>query len=190
MARKRINSRNRTKEKPYMINLQFLQNWEGKQVNRESKTRVSMLVGYVLKEFCVVSLVTKKVKSRSIIAPFFLNWAPFWNLISIKANNLFFIRKLSELYKKRHNFACDICISPKTRGNKNKQWTHLGALQKLLQWTDSYFALDKLYSTLIVDYVYLVQEKPRYTKQRSRHWIFCVFWVFIKTIFGTFWSIT
>ena len=29
---------------------------------------------------------------------------------------------------KRHNFACDIYIFSKTRGNKNKQWTHLGAL--------------------------------------------------------------
>ena len=30
--------------------------------------------------------------------------------------------------KKRHNFACDYYIFPKTRANKNKQWTHLGAL--------------------------------------------------------------
>ena len=27
-------------------------------------------------------------------------------------------------YTKRHNFACDNYIFPKTRGNKNKQWTH------------------------------------------------------------------
>ena len=30
--------------------------------------------------------------------------------------------------KQRHNFACDIYIFLKTRANKNKQWTHLGAL--------------------------------------------------------------
>ena len=27
-------------------------------------------------------------------------------------------------YTKRHNFACDNYIFPKTMGNKNKQWTH------------------------------------------------------------------
>ena len=37
-------------------------------------------------------------------------------------------KKLSELHKK-DNFACDIYIFPKTRGNENKHWTHLGALK-------------------------------------------------------------
>ena len=27
-------------------------------------------------------------------------------------------------YTKKRNFACDNYIFPKTRGNKNKQWTH------------------------------------------------------------------
>ena len=36
----------------------------------------------------------------------------------------FFWIKLSKLHKKRHNFACDNYSFPKTRGNKNKQWTH------------------------------------------------------------------
>ena len=41
-------------------------------------------------------------------------------------------------YTKRHNFVCDIYIFPKTRGNKNKQWTHLGALNSLpLTFTES-----------------------------------------------------
>ena len=31
--------------------------------------------------------------------------------------------------KKGHNFACDNYIFPKTRANKDKQWTHLGALK-------------------------------------------------------------
>ena len=38
-----------------------------------------------------------------------------------------FWRKVSKLHKKRHNFVCYIYISPKTRRNKNKQWTHLRA---------------------------------------------------------------
>ena len=35
--------------------------------------------------------------------------------------------------QKRHNFACDIYIFPKTRGNKNKHWNHLGALNAFEQ---------------------------------------------------------
>ena len=35
--------------------------------------------------------------------------------------------KLSKLHKKRHNFACDHYIFPKTWANKNKQWTQMGA---------------------------------------------------------------
>ena len=34
-------------------------------------------------------------------------------------------------YTKRHNFACDILIFPKTRGNKNKKWAHLGTLKSV-----------------------------------------------------------
>ena len=34
-------------------------------------------------------------------------------------------------YKKRPSFACDNCIFPKTRGNKNKQCTHSTALKNL-----------------------------------------------------------
>ena len=41
--------------------------------------------------FCNFSLVTKNVKSRSKIAPFF-KWAPFWNLISKKENNYVFLK--------------------------------------------------------------------------------------------------
>ena len=36
-----------------------------------------------------------------------------------------------ETSQKRHNFACDNYIFPKTRANKSKQWTHLGALNYL-----------------------------------------------------------
>ena len=40
----------------------------------------------------------------------------------------FYRQKISKLHKKRDNFACDIYIFPKTKANKKKQWTHLGAL--------------------------------------------------------------
>ena len=36
-------------------------------------------------------------------------------------------------YKKRPNFACDKYISPKTRGNKNKQCTHSTPLNQCME---------------------------------------------------------
>ena len=36
-------------------------------------------------------------------------------------------------YTKRHNFACDNYIFPKTRANKNKEWTRLSALDMLME---------------------------------------------------------
>ena len=65
----------------------------------------------------------KNVKSRSKIAPFsnerhFEIWFPKKKTIT------FLWSKLSKLHKKRLNFACGNYIFPKTRGNKNKPWTH------------------------------------------------------------------
>ena len=40
-----------------------------------------------------------------------------------KKTNALFWSKLSKVHKKRPNFASDNYIFPKTRGNKNKQWT-------------------------------------------------------------------
>ena len=41
-----------------------------------------------------------------------------------KENNFRFFEVNNLNYTKRPNFACDNYIFPKTRGNKNKQWTH------------------------------------------------------------------
>ena len=41
-----------------------------------------------------------------------------------KRNQLRFSEVNYLIYTKRPNFACDNYIFPKTRGNKNKQWTH------------------------------------------------------------------
>ena len=51
------------------------------------------------------------------------------NLIFKKESNYNFQKKIIQTTQKRHNFACDNYIFPKTRANKNKQWTHLGALK-------------------------------------------------------------
>ena len=45
-----------------------------------------------------------------------------------KRKQLHFSVKIIYTTQKRHNFACDINISPKTKLNKNKQWTHLRVL--------------------------------------------------------------
>ena len=42
---------------------------------------------------------------------------------------------LNYTHTKKHNFACDNYICPETRANKNKKWTHLGALNKEIQYT-------------------------------------------------------
>ena len=48
--------------------------------------------------------------------------------------NYIFLKKINETTQERHNFACDNHIFLKTRENKNKQWTHLCALQDI--WSD------------------------------------------------------
>ena len=39
MAQIRINTSSRTKEKPYMINSQYLPNWEGKKEKKKKKKK-------------------------------------------------------------------------------------------------------------------------------------------------------
>ena len=85
----------------------------------------------MLKEFlCRFPCEQKNVKSRSKIAPFF-KWASFWNLIFKKENNYIFQKKIILTTQRSRNFACDNYFFPKTRANKNKQWTHLGAFNLL-----------------------------------------------------------
>ena len=56
----------------------------------------------------------------------------------------FFWSKLSKLHKKRPNIACDNYIFPKTRGNKNKQWTHSTPIEWL-----SYFSLPFVHKVVV-----------------------------------------
>ena len=67
----------------------------------------------------------KNMISRLKIAPF-SNEHHFENWIPKKKTIAFFRRKLSKLQKKAQ-FCMWHYIFPKTRGNKNKQWTHLDA---------------------------------------------------------------
>ena len=79
-----------------------------------------MWVRYVLKEFlqffpCDYKMWKVGQKQMSAILKFDFQK---------KKTITFFWSKVSKLHKKRPNFACDNYIFPKTRGNKNKQWTH------------------------------------------------------------------
>ena len=95
MARIRINTRNHTKEKPYLINSYLF----SQLVRQTSQIRVCVWVTYVLKEFCSFSLVTKNVKSRPKIA-LFLNERHFeiWFPKKNKAITIFW-SKVSKLHK-------------------------------------------------------------------------------------------
>ena len=128
MARIRINTTSLTKEKPYMINSQFLLNCEVKKIYRVSKIHVCMLVSkYVCKwDMCWRNCLFHgdlKCEKRS-----FSNEHRLKFLLHKRKPIKFFRRKLSKLHKKRYNFSCDSYIFPKTRGNKNKQWTYYSAL--------------------------------------------------------------
>ena len=75
------------------------------------------------RNFCNFPLVTKKCESRSKIALFF-QMSAILKFDIQKRKQLLRFSELSKLHKKRPNFACGNYIFPKTRGNKNKQWTH------------------------------------------------------------------
>ena len=79
------------------------------------------------KSFWDFALVTKKCEKYVKNSPFF-EMSAILKFNLQKEKNTFFWRKLSKLHKKRP-FACDNYIFPKTRANKNKQWTHYSALK-------------------------------------------------------------
>ena len=123
MAQIRINTRTHTKEKPYLINFYFFKIGKAQKVNRVSKIRVYVYDICAEGIFLTFPWWLKNVKSRSKIA-LFLNEHHFEIWFPKKRTITFFWSKLSKLHKKRPNFACGNCIFPKTRGNKNKPWTH------------------------------------------------------------------
>ena len=122
MARIRTNTRTHTKEKTvYLINSYFF------KIGKANKTKKKSIgwVKYVYvcewdmcwRNFCNFPWWLKNVKSRSKIGLFFKR-APFWNLISKHEKQL----RFSEVnYGK---FCMWQLHFPKTRGNKNKPWTH------------------------------------------------------------------
>ena len=66
----------------------------------------------------------ENVKSRLKIAFFFLQMSAILKFDLKKREQLRFSKVNYPNYTKRPNFACGNYIFPKTRGNKNKPWTH------------------------------------------------------------------
>ena len=100
MAWIRINTRNHTKEKPYLINSYFLFFKIGKAKKSIGWAKYMYVCEWDMcwRKFCNFPLVTKNVKSRSKIALFsnerhFEIWIP-------KKKTTFFWSKLSKLHKK------------------------------------------------------------------------------------------
>ena len=96
-----------------------------KKVNMVSKIRVYMWVRYVLKEFFATFPVWLKMWKVDQNSPFF-QMSAILKFDFQKKTTTFFWSKVSRLHThtKQSKFACDNYIFPKTRGNKNKQWTH------------------------------------------------------------------
>ena len=150
MARKRINSKNHTKEKPYLINSHFFFKLV-RQKNSIGWEKYMCVCEWDMcwKNFCNFSLVTKKnVKSRSKLA-LFPNEGPFEIWFPEKKTITFFWSKYlnyththtpthphtpthQKKKKKKKGIACDNYIFPNTRGIKKKQWTHSSPVNQIL----------------------------------------------------------
>ena len=100
MARKRINTRNHTKEKLYLINLYFFQNWKGKKKSVGwAKCMYVCEWDMCWMNFCNFPWWLKNVKSRSKIA-LFSNERHFEIWFPKKKTITFYWSKLSKLHKK------------------------------------------------------------------------------------------
>ena len=123
MARIRINTRTHTKEKPYLINSYFFKIGKAKKVNRVSKIRVCMYVNEICAEEIFVTFPwwLKNVKSRSKIA-FSFQMSAILKFDFQKREQLRFPEVNCLNYT--HTHKCGNYIFHKTRGNKNKPWTH------------------------------------------------------------------
>ena len=121
MARIRINTRSRTEEKPYMVNLYFFCKIDkAKRVNRVSKIRVFILVRYVLKEFFVsFPWRLKNVKSRSKY-PFFSNERHFEIWFPKKETITFFREKNYLNNTKKTQFFMWQLYFPKNKGKQEQ----------------------------------------------------------------------
>ena len=126
MARIRIHTRERTKEKPYKINSYFF----AKLVVRQKRSQGWAKYVFLCK-ICAEGLFLsfpwrlKNVKNGSKIGlALFSNGRHFRMSIPKMKTNIFFRRKLSKLLEKDTILHVHNYIFPETRVNKSKQWTH------------------------------------------------------------------
>ena len=134
MARIRINTRNHTKEKPYLIKSYF---FSSKLVMQKKSIGWAEYVhvcewDICWRNFCDFPWWLKNEKSRSKIA-LFSNERHFEIWFPKKKTITFFWSKLSKLHKKDPILHVATTFSPKTRGNKNMPWTHSTPLKYCYQ---------------------------------------------------------
>ena len=133
MVRKRINTRSHTKEKPYMINSYFLQNWlrQKRSIGWAKYVCVCMYVSEICTEEIDVSFPCwlKNVKSRSKIALFLMSAILKFDFQ--KRKQIHFSEKTYLNYTKKTQFCMWQLHFPYNKGKQDKQWTHLGALKEL-----------------------------------------------------------
>ena len=155
MARIRINTRNHTKEKPYLIirifvdTCMYVCEWD-----------------MCWRNFCNFPRWLKYVKSRSKIALFF-KWAPFWNLISKKRKQLRFSEvKLSKLHQK------DSILHGETRGNKNKLWIYSTARNiTTIPWSS--FHLNLWFHLIFINYPWVIESHNNMYKLKCHFRVLC-----------------
>ena len=113
MARIRINTRTHTKEKPYLINSYFFQNWLGKK-RQQGEQNTCMYVSEIFAEGSFVTFPRrlKNVKSRSKIALFaYERHLEIW--FPKQRTSTLFWSKLSKLHQQDPILHVESIFSPK-----------------------------------------------------------------------------
>ena len=88
-----------------------------------------LVIGWWSKLWAAHSSNSKLSTPRVKYSPF--KWAPFEIWFPKKKNNYIFQKKIIWTTQKDTILHVTITFFPKTRANKNKQWTHYSALNKL-----------------------------------------------------------
>ena len=158
MARIRINTRNNTKEKPYLINSYFFK--IGKAKKKEKKSIGWAKYVYLCewdtcwRNFCNFPWWLKNVKN----SPFF-KWAPFWNLIPKKKTLTSFWNKLPKLLKKDPILHVATLFSLKQGETRTSHGPIPHPLTKQLRWRNSVSNSELHFSRFIVNEIKLVTKE-------------------------------
>ena len=137
MARIRINTTTRTKEKPYIYDKFVICANLVRQKSQKCELNTCIYVSKLCAEGIFVSFPGDQKKCEKDVKNIFLfsNERHFKIYFPKMKKITFLRRKLSVIHMKETNFACDYYIFPKTRENKSKQMTLYSALKvKVKPW--------------------------------------------------------